>query len=123
MGLLDEAIGELQKVLNEPVGSQQAMSTAEPATPEAQHLQHLFEPGPEAVLSAILPHFVNYIVYQVLLESKASEHSARMVAMKNATDNANQLIKDLTLEYNKLRQANITKELLEITTAQMAMGN
>jgi F-type H+-transporting ATPase subunit gamma len=57
------------------------------------------------------------------LESRASEHSARMVAMKNATDNANQLIKDLTLEYNKLRQAAITNELLEITTAQMALGN
>ena len=61
-------------------------------------------------------------MFQFLLESKASEHSARMVAMKNATDNAKQIIKDLTLEYNKLRQANITKELLEITTAQMAMG-
>jgi F-type H+-transporting ATPase subunit gamma len=59
----------------------------------------------------------------MLLEAKASEHSSRMVAMKNATDNAQQLIKDLTLEYNKLRQANITKELLEITTAQMALGN
>jgi F-type H+-transporting ATPase subunit gamma len=115
-------IGELQKLMNEPVGSQQAMSATAPASPEAQHLQHLFEPNAEAVLSAVLPHFVNYIVYQVLLEAKASEHSARMVAMKNATDNAKQLIKDLTLEYNKLRQANITKELLEITTAQMALG-
>ena len=57
-----------------------------------------------------------------LVEAKASEQSARMVAMKNATDNAKQIIKDLTLEYNKLRQANITKELLEITTAQMAVG-
>jgi F-type H+-transporting ATPase subunit gamma len=61
-------------------------------------------------------------VYQILLEARASEHSARMVAMKNATDNAKQIIKDLTLEYNKLRQSNITKELLEITTAQMALG-
>ena len=61
-------------------------------------------------------------VYQILLEAKASEHSARMVAMKNATDNAKQFIKDLTLEYNKLRQANITKELLEISSAAMAMG-
>ena len=59
---------------------------------------------------------------EILLEAKASEQSSRMVAMKNATDNAKQLIKDLTLEYNKLRQANITKELLEITTAQMALG-
>ena len=61
------------------------------------------------MLGALLPHYVNFQVYQILLEAKAVEHSARMVAMKNATDNAKQLIKDLTLEYNKLRQANITK--------------
>ncbi|MBI5774553.1 MAG: ATP synthase F1 subunit gamma [Verrucomicrobia bacterium] len=85
-------------------------------------LEYLFEPGAEIVLGNLLPHYLNFQVYQFLLEAKASEHSARMVAMKNATDNAKQLIKDLTLEYNKLRQANITKELLEITTAQMAMG-
>ena len=84
--------------------------------------EFLFEPGAEQVLGSLLPHYLNFQVYQILLEAKASEHSARMVAMKNATDNAKQLIKDLTLEYNKLRQANITKELLEITTAQMAMG-
>ena len=84
--------------------------------------EYLFEPSAGDVLGALLPHYLNYQVYQILLEAKASEHSARMVAMKNATDNAKQLIKDLTLEYNKLRQANITKELLEITTAQMALG-
>src|SRR5262245_17643619 len=84
--------------------------------------EYLFEPDANGVLSSLLPHYVNFQVYQFLLEAKASEHSSRMVAMKNATDNAKQLIKDLTLEYNKLRQANITKELLEITTAQMAMG-
>lgn len=81
-----------------------------------------FEPDEKAVLSALLPHSLNFQMHQILLESKASEQSARMVAMKNATDNAKQIIKDLTLEYNKLRQANITKELLEITTAQMAVG-
>ena len=84
--------------------------------------EYLFEPSVEHVLGALLPHFLNYQVYQILLEAKASEHSSRMVAMKNATDNAKQLIKDLTLEYNKLRQANITNELLEITTAAMAMA-
>src|SRR6266404_2870313 len=84
--------------------------------------EYLFEPSAGDVLGALLPHYLNYQVYQILLEAKASEHSARMVAMKNATDNANQLIKDLTLEYNKLRQANITKELLEISSAAMAMG-
>jgi F-type H+-transporting ATPase subunit gamma len=84
--------------------------------------EFLFEPGPADVLGSLLPHYLNFQVFQVLLEAKASEHSARMVAMKNATDNAKQLIKDLTLEYNKLRQANITKELLEITSATMTMG-
>ena len=85
-------------------------------------VEYLFEPNAADVLGNLLPHYVNYQVFQFLMEAKASEHSSRMVAMKNATDNAKQLIKDLTLEYNKLRQANITKELLEITTAQMAMG-
>ncbi len=84
--------------------------------------EFLFEPGPEEVLGELLPHYLNFKVYQLLLEAKASEHSARMVAMKNATDNANQLIKDLTLDYNKLRQSNITKELLEISSAAMALG-
>jgi F-type H+-transporting ATPase subunit gamma len=81
-----------------------------------------FEPEEETVLGALLPHSLNFQMHQILLEAKASEQSSRMVAMKNATDNAKQIIKDLTLEYNKLRQANITKELLEITTAQMAVG-
>ncbi len=85
-------------------------------------VEFLFEPNADGVLGAMLPHYLNFRVYQVLLEAKASEQSSRMVAMKNATDNAKQLIKDLTLEYNKLRQANITKELLEITSAAMAMG-
>ena len=81
-----------------------------------------FEPDEKTVLGELLPHSLNFQMHQILLEAKASEHSARMVAMKNATDNAQQLIKDLTLEYNKLRQSNITKELLEIATAQMAVG-
>ena len=84
--------------------------------------EYLFEPGAEQLFGNLLPHYLNFQIYQVLLEAKASEHSARMVAMKSATDNAKQMIKDLTLEYNKLRQANITRELLEITSAAMAMG-
>ena len=84
--------------------------------------EFLFEPSAGVVLDALLPHALNYRMYQILLEAKASEQSARMVAMKNATDNANQLIKDLTLEYNKMRQSGITNELLEISTAAMAMG-
>jgi F-type H+-transporting ATPase subunit gamma len=84
--------------------------------------EYLYEPNQGAVLEGILPHYVHFQVYQMALDARASEHSARMVAMKSATDNAKQLIKDLTLEYNKIRQASITTELLEITTAQMALG-
>jgi len=80
-----------------------------------------FEPGEAEVLSFILPHYVNFQLFQIALDLRASEHSARMVAMKNATDNAKQLVKDLTLEYNKARQASITTELIEITTAQLAV--
>jgi F-type H+-transporting ATPase subunit gamma len=83
---------------------------------------YVFEPNAEVVLDSMLPYYVSYQVFQMILDARASEHSARMVAMKNATDNANQFIKDLTLEYNKMRQAGITTELLEIATAQMAVG-
>jgi F-type H+-transporting ATPase subunit gamma len=82
---------------------------------------YLFEPNPADVLGSLLPLYVNFQIYQMLVESRASEHSARMVAMKAATDNAKKFIKELTLEYNKLRQAAITSELLEITTAMKAM--
>jgi F-type H+-transporting ATPase subunit gamma len=81
--------------------------------------EYIFEPSPEAVLSFLFGGYLNIFMYRALLESKASEQSARMVAMKNATDNADGLIKDLTLEYNKLRQGNITKELLEIAGGQL----
>jgi F-type H+-transporting ATPase subunit gamma len=83
---------------------------------------YIFEPDAEQVLDAILPAYLHFQIYQMALDSRASEHSARMVAMKNATDNAKQIVKDLTLEYNKVRQAAITTELLEITTAQLALG-
>jgi F-type H+-transporting ATPase subunit gamma len=80
--------------------------------------ESLFEPGPEAVLAYLLSHYLNIYMYRVLLNAKASEQSARMVSMKNAADNANDLIKHLTLEYNNLRQGNITNELLEIAGGQ-----
>jgi F-type H+-transporting ATPase subunit gamma len=80
--------------------------------------ESLFEPSPEAFVGYLLGHYLNIFIYQVLLNAKASEQSARMVSMKNATDNAESLIEDLTLEYNKLRQGNITKELLEIAGGQ-----
>jgi F-type H+-transporting ATPase subunit gamma len=85
-------------------------------------LGYIFEPTAERVLEAMLPYYLQFQIFQMVLDARASEHSARMVAMKNATDNAKQFIKDLTLEYNKMRQASITTELLEIATAQMALG-
>jgi F-type H+-transporting ATPase subunit gamma len=116
---------EIQRLL--PIGEIHAVEAGVTGHQGDGHLEHgakefLFEPNPAEVLGSLLPHYLNYQIYQMLLEAKASEHSARMVAMKNATDNAKQIIKDLTLEYNKLRQAAITSELLEITTAQMALG-
>jgi F-type H+-transporting ATPase subunit gamma len=78
----------------------------------------VYEPSASAVRDKLFPVYVNFNIYHMLLEARASEHSARMVAMKNATDNASQLIKDLTLEYNKVRQSGITNEILEIAAAQ-----
>jgi F-type H+-transporting ATPase subunit gamma len=80
--------------------------------------QMLFEPDPATVLSALLPLYINREIHQQVLDAKASEHSARMVAMKTAKDNATKLLGDLTLEYNKARQAAITQEILEIAAAQ-----
>ena len=79
----------------------------------------LFEFSAETVLAYLFGHYLNIYVYRVMLEAKASEQSARMVAMQNATDSAAGLIKDLTLEYNNVRQTNITKELLEIAGGQL----
>jgi F-type H+-transporting ATPase subunit gamma len=96
-------------------------SRPEDVSEEQSRVSYIFEPSAAGVLDAILPQYVNYSVYQMVLEARASEHSARMVAMKNATENANDIIKDLTLQYNKVRQAAITNELLEITTAMKAL--
>ena len=81
----------------------------------------LFEPNADSLLDYLLVHHIEEQIYQALLETKASEHSARMIAMQNATDNAKELVQDLQLTYNQTRQASITTELLEITTAQIAM--
>jgi F-type H+-transporting ATPase subunit gamma len=80
----------------------------------------LFEPGVTQVLEALLPYYVNRQIHQLVLSAKASEHSARMVAMKTAKDNASKILDELTLEYNKARQAAIAQEILEIAAAQFA---
>ena len=83
--------------------------------------EFIFEPGLEEVLDFVVTHYVSVKIYQALLETKASEHSARMLAMQTATDNAKELVSDLTLSYNQTRQAGITNELLEITSALAAL--
>jgi F-type H+-transporting ATPase subunit gamma len=83
--------------------------------------QFIFEPNPGAVLEQLLPRYVATRIYQAVLESAASEQSSRMVAMKNATENAEELITDLTLTYNKVRQANITREMIEIASGAQAL--
>ncbi|MCS6835045.1 MAG: ATP synthase F1 subunit gamma [Anaerolineae bacterium] len=80
-----------------------------------------FEPNAAAVLDEIVPRFTQLQLFQALLESQASEHAARMAAMRNATDNANSLVQDLTLEYNKARQASITSEILDIVGGANAL--
>jgi len=82
--------------------------------------QFIFEPDPATVLRQLLPRFVATRVYQAILETTASEMSSKMVAMKNATENAEELIEDLTLSYNKVRQANITREMIEIASGAQA---
>ena len=82
--------------------------------------QFIFEPDPASVLRQLLPRYVATRLFQAVLEAKASEESSRMVAMKNATENADELIEDLTLSYNKVRQANITREMIEIASGAQA---
>ncbi len=115
---LTQEPGSLQYLpVGELTGLQIPGITAQ-ATAGADDGECLFEPDEEAVLEYLLGHYLNIFIYQVLLNAKASEQSARMVSMKNATDNAESLITDLRLEYNRLRQGNITKELLEISGGQ-----
>jgi F-type H+-transporting ATPase subunit gamma len=103
-----------------PVGAITSLSVPglEPEAPPADTGETMFEPDSAEVLAYLLGHYLNIYIYYVLLNAKASEQSARMVSMKNATDSAEDLIDALTLEYNKLRQGNITRELLEIAGGQ-----
>lgn len=84
--------------------------------------EYIMEPSPQAVLEALLPRYVEVQIYQALLESLASEHSARMVAMRNATQNARDLVSALSLSYNRARQAQITREVSEIAAGAAAQG-
>ena len=88
---------------------------------QGQMSSYEFEPDKEAILSVILPQYVESLIYGTILDAKASEHAARMTAMKNASDNATELIDDLSLEYNRARQAEITQQITEIVSGSAAL--
>ena len=88
-----------------------------------QRLDYIFEPDPQSILEQLLPRYIEVQIYQAILETAASFFSAQMVAMRNATDNANDLVESLSLTYNKVRQANITREVTEIASAAEAMAS
>lgn len=94
--------------------------TAEPD--EKQNVEYIYEPDPQSLFEALLPRYVDLQVYQALLESLACQWSAQMIAMKNATDSARELLEDLNLTYNKARQASITTQILEVVSGAEALG-
>jgi len=108
--------------LNQKPVMQQILPVQPAEIPPIENVDYIYEPDAETVLGGLLPRFVEMLVYHAVLESIASEQSARMVAMRNATDNGTELISDLTLAYNKTRQESITTELLDITAGAAALA-
>ncbi len=116
-----------------PLGSEESMEelgetnesidTPQPTTQLQQPPEYLFEPSPKAVLDRVLPRLVETMVYQAVLESAASEHSARMMSMRSASDAAGEMIDDLTFTFNQARQAGITQEIAEISSGKAALEN
>lgn len=108
--------------LTNEITSQKLLPIA-PYSPETGQspVDYTIEPNATALINMLMPYELEMSVYQLLLESRATEHSARMVAMKNASDNAKELIGNLTLDYNQARQSQVTSELLDVTTARMAL--
>jgi F-type H+-transporting ATPase subunit gamma len=94
----------------------------EPQAEEGDEIDYIYEPDARTVMTGLVPRYIEVRLYQALLEHLASEQSARMVAMRNATQSAKDMIDDLTLAYNKLRQANITREIIEVSSGAAALG-
>jgi len=127
-GFLEQRYDEVYVIYSEFVNTlvqrpalKRLLPVEAPNEPDEKKWDYNYEPDQDEVLDALLPRFVEVQLYQAILESIASEHSARMVAMRNATDNARDLSRDLTLSYNKTRQANITKEVSEIASGAAAL--
>ncbi len=122
--LLPFSESEFRTMINELLPRKRITKEEEEAMKSVTKLsaEYLFEPTEAEVLNRILPQLTEMQIYQAVLESSASEHSARMVAMRNATDNASDILSDLNLTYNQTRQANITAELAELSGAAAALG-
>ena len=124
-GLLDEAYlfyTEFRTAMNTVPTQRKLLPVESPETESQQgSAEPIYEPSAEEIMNELLPRYIESQVYKGLVESSASEHGARMISMKNATDNAEEMITNLTLSYNKARQASITKEIIEVTTASEAL--
>lgn len=118
-GILPEQGRFAQPLTINPLASLKRERSGQPST--RYHYEYRFEPSPAEILNELVPQLLRMHVHHIILESNASEHSARMVAMKSASDNAQELIGELTLTYNKARQAGITRELTEITAGKEAL--
>ncbi len=122
--LLPMSVPEIRKAIDEIIPEHGRFASSGNFAANKTHnkpIEYIFEPSPAAVLEALLPHLLAMQLYHAILEANASEHSARRVAMKTASDNADELSGGLTLLYNKARQASITTELIEITSTQQAL--
>lgn len=124
-GVMDECFLVYPKFVNTLVQrpTVQQLLPIKPSERIERPLEYIYEPGPTEILEQLLPRYVEVEIYQAVLETIASEHSARMIAMRNATDNANELVQSLTLTYNKARQAAITREVTEIASAAEALAD
>ncbi|MFH2085626.1 MAG: ATP synthase F1 subunit gamma [bacterium] len=107
--------------LTNEITAQKLLPILPPENSDTVPTDYTIEPSGGELISMLMPYQLEMSVYQILLESRATEHSARMVAMKNASDNAKELIGNLTLDYNQARQSQVTSELLDVTTARMAL--
>ena len=119
---------EFKSVISQIVRVERVLpiSRAETALSEAHagetRTDYLYEPGPEEILARLLPRYLEFVIFRMLLESAAAEHGARMTAMDSASKNAGDMIDSLTLTYNRARQARITKELIEIVSGRRGAG-
>lgn len=120
--ILPVDFGKIRETIKEIVPEHGRYSDIVESKAKDEEVEYIFEPTSKIVVEFLIPHLVKLQIYHLVLEANASEHSARRVAMKTASDNAKDLADSLTLEYNKARQASITRELIEITSTQTALN-